>query len=88
LFRFHFDALPTLRPGVSLNICAFNISRRMVCWAKMCFRSFEQNFGHHSLVFVIQEMTMEDRHSPYHRVREIHYHVNGAAVGNIDRVQP
>src|ERR1700738_4229699 len=54
----------------------------------MSSRSFKQNFSHHSLVFVIQEMTVEDRHSPYYRVCKIHNHVDGAAVGNIDRVQP
>jgi len=31
---------------------------------------------------------VEDRHSPYDRIGEIHDHVNGAAVGNNDRVQP
>ena len=83
---------PTFRPSETLpvNTCTLtrtNFSAHGVL-SRMSSRSFKQNFSHHSLVFVIQEMTVEDRHSSYHRVCKIHNHVDGAAVGNIDRVQP
>ena len=48
----------------------------------------EQDLGHHSLVFVIQQMTMEYRHALDDGIGEVQDHVNEAAIRNIHGVQP
>jgi len=49
---------------------------------------FEQDLGHHSLVLVVQQMTMKYRHSLDDWLRQIQDHINGAANGNIYGIQP
>lgn len=48
--------------------------------------SFEQDLPHHSLIFVVQEMTVEDGHAPDDRIGEIHDYVDVAQHWNIHRV--
>ena len=50
--------------------------------------SFEENLCHHSLVFVIEKMAVKDGQAPDYRVGEVHNEVDGAAIRNIDGVQP
>lgn len=33
---------------------------------------FEQNLGHHALIFVVQQVAMEHGHAANHRIGEIH----------------
>src|SRR6202008_918814 len=50
--------------------------------------SLEENLRHHSLIFVIEEVAVKDRHAPDYRVGEVHNDVDGAAIRNVDGVQP
>lgn len=40
--------------------------------------SLEQNLRHHSLVLMLQQVTMEERHSPNDRIGKIHHQVGGS----------
>lgn len=44
--------------------------------------------GHHSLVLMLQQMTVENRHSPNNRIGKIHHQVGGSTVWNVYRVEP
>src|ERR1039457_1454744 len=48
----------------------------------------EQDLGHHSLVFVIQQMTMKYRHTFDNRVGEVQDDIHGAANRDIHSIQP
>jgi len=37
--------------------------------------SFKKNFGHHSFVLMLQEVTVEYRDAADDRIREIHYEI-------------
>jgi len=49
---------------------------------------FKRYFCHHALVFMTQQMTMEQRHAAYYGVGKVHYEVNRAVHWNIDCIQP
>ena len=46
----------------------------------------EKNLSHHAFVFVVQQMTVKQRHALDDVIAEIKNHVNRAAKGNVDRV--
>ena len=47
-----------------------------------------QNLGHHPLVLVVQEMTMEDGHIFDDGISEVQNRVSGTATRDVHRVQP
>lgn len=48
----------------------------------------EQDLRHHSLVLVVQQMTMKQRHAFDRWVGEVQNNVNGAAGRNIHGIEP
>ena len=48
----------------------------------------EQDLGHHALVLVIQQMTVEYRHALDDGVGKVEDDIHGAAIGNIHGIQP
>jgi hypothetical protein len=48
----------------------------------------EQDFGHHPLILVIEQMTVKYRHTLDDGVGEVQDHINGAAKRNIHGIQP
>ena len=50
--------------------------------------SLEKNLGHHPLVFMAQQMTVEERNSPDDGIGEVHHQINISFNWDIDRIQP
>src|SRR6266436_9893724 len=48
----------------------------------------EEYFCHHSLIFMIQEMTVEDRHAANDGISEIHHEIDRTAIGDIHGIYP
>src|SRR5439155_25265863 len=43
----------------------------------------EEYFCHHSLIFMTQEMTLEERHAANDGISEIHHEIDRTAIGDI-----
>src|ERR1700688_4467324 len=50
--------------------------------------SLKQYLGHHALVFVAQQMTVEERYSPDDGVRKVHHQIDASFDRNVDCIQP
>src|SRR5258708_35120757 len=49
---------------------------------------FKDNFGHHALILMAQQMAVEERCAPDDRTGEIHHQINISFNGDIHGVQP
>src|SRR6266550_2085260 len=48
----------------------------------------EEYFCHHSLIFMTQEMTVEERHAANDGISEIHHEIDRTAIGDIHGIDP
>src|ERR1700730_4077382 len=48
----------------------------------------EEYFCHHSLIFMTQEMTVEERHAANDGISEIHHEIDRTAIGDIHGIHP
>src|ERR1700722_999842 len=50
--------------------------------------SLKKYLGHHALVFVAQQMTVEQRDSANNRIGEVHHQIGASFDGYLYRIQP
>src|SRR5271155_2096729 len=55
---------------------------------KVLFGSLKKYLRHHTLVFVAQQMTVEERHSPDDGIGEVHHQIDISFDWYLDRIQP
>src|SRR5438876_7312543 len=48
----------------------------------------EEDLCHHSLIFMIQKMTVEERHAANDGISEIHHEIDRTAIGDIHGIEP
>src|SRR5947209_2654565 len=48
----------------------------------------EEYFCHHSLIFMAQEMTVEERHAANDGISEIHHQIDRTAIADIHGIEP
>jgi hypothetical protein len=57
-------------------------------YCRSAFLLLEQDFGHHPLVLVIQQMTMKYRHTFDNGVGKVQDDIHGATKRNVHGIQP
>ena len=76
------------RPQYGLLLPARSISLKKKLAAKPRIGSLEKYLRHHALVFVAQQMTVEERYSPDDGVRKVHHKVDTSFDRDVDCIQP